>query len=429
MEVTVRQARSFRGTTRVPGDKSISHRAVLFGAIAEGETVIDNFLSAADCLATIRCVRALGVPVEGPHKGRVRVMGKGLRGLREPEDVLDAGNSGTTARLLLGVLAGQPFFAAVTGDASLRRRPMRRVTDPLRRMGATILGRGEAGYVPLAIRGSSRLRPLQYTSPVASAQVKTAVLLAGLYAEGYTSVTEPARSRDHTERMLREFGAEISVKGLTVAVKGQTALKGRAVAVPGDLSSAAFLIAAGCILPDAEVTITDVGLNPSRTGIIEVLRRMGASVEILSAGEKNGEPVGNIRAKTSRLVGTTVEGDIVPRLIDEIPILAVVAALAEGRTVIRGAEELRVKESDRLQAMATELTRLGAHLAETPDGLVIEGRPALQGATVSSHGDHRIAMALAIAGLAARGSTTIREAECVDISFPGFFQILDSLRA
>jgi len=428
LDAVVQQTRSLRGVTKVPGDKSISHRAVIIGALAEGETIIENFLAADDCLATVRCMRALGAQVEGPDNGRVLVRGSGLQGLREPEDVLDAGNSGTTMRLLLGMLAGQPFFSVLTGDTSLRRRPMRRVTDPLRQMGATILGRGDASFAPLAVRGRPGLRSLRYTSPVPSAQVKSAILLAGLYAEGYTSVTEPVRSRDHTERMLGEFGAEIQADGNTVTVKGRPRLKGKKITVPGDISSAAFLLAAALILPDADITITGVGLNPTRTGIIDVFKSMGGDIELFATQETGREPVGNIRVRSSRLVGTTIDGSIVPRLIDEIPVLAVVATLAEGVTVICGAEELRVKESNRLQALATELARFGADITEMPDGLIIRGRATLQGATVESYGDHRIAMALAVAGLAAQGTTTIRGAECVNISFPGFFEVLDLLR-
>ncbi|MGQ9755237.1 MAG: 3-phosphoshikimate 1-carboxyvinyltransferase, partial [Desulfotomaculales bacterium] len=311
---------------------------------------------------------------------------------------------------------------------SLRRRPMRRVTGPLRQRGATVLGRNDAAFAPLAILGRPHLKPLRYTSPVASAQVKSAILLAGLFADGYTSITEPARSRDHTERLLREFGAEIHVDGNSVAVKGRPQLKGAAITVPGDISSAAFLLAAALILPDAEITVTDVGLNPTRTGIIEVMKSMGADIEVFATREIGCEPVGNIRARSSRLVGVSVEKNMVPRLIDEIPVLAVLAAVADGVTVVCGAEELRVKESNRLTAIATELVRLGAHVTETRDGLIIKGGSSLHGATVDSYGDHRIAMALAVAGLAAQGSTTIRGAECVSISFPGFFEVLNSLR-
>ena len=428
LDAVLEQTYSLRGTTSVPGDKSISHRAVMIGALAEGETVIDNFLAAEDCLATIRCIRTLGIHVEGPDNGRVCVRGCGLHGLREPEEVLDAGNSGTTMRLMLGILAGQPFFSVLTGDRSLRRRPMRRVTGPLRQMGATVLGRNDAAFAPLAILGRPHLKPLRYTSPVASAQVKSAILLAGLFADGYTSITEPARSRDHTERLLREFGAEIHVDGNSVAVKGRPQLKGAAITVPGDISSAAFLLAAALILPDAEITVTDVGLNPTRTGIIEVMKSMGADIEVFATREIGCEPVGNIRARSSRLVGVSVEKNMVPRLIDEIPVLAVLAAVADGVTVVCGAEELRVKESNRLTAIATELVRLGAHVTETRDGLIIKGGSSLHGTTVDSYGDHRIAMALAVAGLAAQGSTTIRGAECVSISFPGFFEVLNSLR-
>jgi 3-phosphoshikimate 1-carboxyvinyltransferase len=427
MRLRVRPVRRVAGTTEVPGDKSISHRAALLGAIAHGVTEVRGALEAEDCLRTLRAVEALGAEVTRKGPGEYRIAGGGLPGLGEPADVIDCGNSGTTARLLLGVLAGQPFWTLLTGDESLRRRPMGRVAEPLRRMGATIVGRAEGGRLPLAIRGARPLDPLAYTLPVASAQVKSAILLAGLSARGPVSVTEPAASRDHSERMLRAFGARLHTRDLTTTVE-PGGLRATAVTVPGDLSSAAFLLVAGLVVADARVTVRDVGLNPTRTGLLDVLQAMGARLDVEAVGDgPGGEPAGTVTAAASELRGTAIAGALVPRLIDEVPVLAVAAACAAGRTEIRDAAELRVKESDRIAALAGQLGRMGASVTERPDGLVIDGPVRLHGAAVSSGGDHRIAMALAVAGLVADGETVIDDAACITTSFPGFAEALNLL--
>jgi len=410
----------------VPGDKSISHRALMLNSIAEGEATISNLGPGADCVSTMRCLRALGAEVESQRGGAVRVRGRGLNGLREPEDVLDAGNSGTTVRLLTGLLAGQRFFSVLTGDSSLRSRPMKRVIDPLRTMGAQVWARREGSVLPIAVRGS-RLVGIDYTLPVASAQLKSALLLAGLYANGTTVVREPQPCRDHTERMLRAQGADLEVEGGVITLRPGRALACLDVQVPGDISSAAFWLVAAAIHPDAEIVVRDVGVNPGRTGVIDALQRMGAEIDVVPVGERAGEPVADLVARSSRLRGITVAGDLVPRLIDEIPILAVAAALAEGETRFADAAELRVKETDRIRAIATELGRLGAEVRELPDGLVVAGGRRLRGAACRSYGDHRMAMALAVAGLVARGETAIEGAEAADVSYPTFWRDLGSI--
>lgn len=427
MELKIEQARCLRGDISVPGDKSISHRAVMIGALAEGETVIENFLSGQDCLATIDCFRKLGIEIEGPDGGVVRVAGRGLDGLREPGEILDAGNSGTTMRLSLGILAGQQFFSVITGDSSLRRRPMARVTEPLRKMGAYVAGRKGGGFAPLAVRGGC-LKPVSHISPVASAQVKSAVLLAGLFADGQTSVTEPYRSRDHTELMLGHFGADLGIEEKTVYISGRPRLEGRRLRVPGDISSAAFLITAAALLPGSDLTVRGVGINQTRSGIIDVLEMMGADIKIINPREDGGEQVADIRVRyAGRLRGVSIGGEIIPRLIDEIPVLAAVAASAEGKTEIRDAAELKVKESNRIAAAARLLAGFGTVVAELDDGLMIKGGRALEGCCCDSQGDHRIAMAAAVAGLLANGLTVVRGAECIDVSFPGFSEILGSI--
>ena len=423
MDLAVKPAKFLRGEVEVPGDKSISHRALMIGAIAEGETIVENFLEGEDCLATLACLRALGVGIEKIAPKRIRISGKGLNGLTEPAEVLDAKNSGTTMRLLLGILAGQPFFSVITGDDSLRGRPMGRVSKPLREMGALVMGRKGGEYAPLAIQGG-KLRPIRYNSPVASAQVKSSVLFAGLYAPGETSVTEPALSRDHTERMLESFGANVTREGLTVIVKGQPVLKGGQVNVPGDISSAAFLFVAACLVPDASVTVKNVGLNPTRTGILDVLKEMGAAIEVREKGTSCGEPFGDVRICASELRGVEICGELIPRLIDEIPVIAVAASCAKGRTVVRDAAELKYKESNRLKVMSEQLTKLGAKVVELPDGFTIEGGRPLHGGVVQSYGDHRVAMALAVAGLVARGETVVKQAGATNVSFPGFVETL-----
>ena len=420
---------SLRGSLRIPGDKSISHRALMLGAIAEGETTIEGLLLGEDPCSTAACFRAMGAEISELNSEFVRVKGIGIGNLLEPEDVLDAGNSGTTIRLMMGLLAGHADrFFAVTGDSSLRSRPMARVIKPLSEMGAQIYGRQGNTRAPLAIRGQ-RLKPIHYHSPIASAQVKSSILLAGLTCEGDTTVTEPALSRDHSERMLRAFGANLSVdpETISVTIHGPARLTGQPVVVPGDISSAAFWLVAGAIVPGSDLVVENVGINPTRTGILEALQAMEADIELLNERDVAGEPVADLRVRHSQLKGTEIGGAIIPRLIDEVPILAVAAAFAEGRTVIRDAEELRVKESDRIAVMAAELGRMGADIRERPDGLEIVGGQPLRGAEVDSFTDHRIAMALAIAALRAEGTTAIVRAEAAAVSYPSFVPSLESL--
>ncbi len=416
------------GTIAIPGDKSISHRALMLGAIAEGTTTIQGLLLGEDPLSTARCFRAMGAKISQLNTEKVVVKGVGLGNLQEPSYVLNAGNSGTTMRLMLGLLASHPGkFFAVTGDKSLRSRPMSRVVDPLTQMGATIWGRENNSLAPLAVRGQ-RLKAIHYLSPVASAQVKSCVLLAGLMTEGKTTVTEPALSRDHSERMLQAFGAELEINPKTnsVTITGQPTLKGQTVIVPGDISSAAFWLVAAAIVPGSELLITNVGINPTRTGVLEALAMMEADIVQENERVVAGEPVADLRVKHSQLKACTIGGEIIPRLIDEVPILAVAAAFAEGTTVIKDAQELRVKESDRLAVMATELGKMGAQIKELPDGLEITGGATLTGADLDSFTDHRIAMSLAIASLNAQGTTTIHRAEAASISYPNF---VDTLKA
>jgi 3-phosphoshikimate 1-carboxyvinyltransferase len=428
MEMVIKPAKRLRGEVSVPGDKSISHRSVMFGALADGKTHVRGFLPGADCLSTVDCFRKLGVTVEQLSPTELIVHGVGLDGLKEPQDVLDVGNSGTTMRLLLGILAGQPFHAVMTGDASIRRRPMGRVTVPLREMGARIDGREEGRLAPLSVRGG-RLQALRYESPVASAQVKSAILLAGLFAEGETGVKEPELSRDHTERMLRAFGVEMRDVDGYVTVRGGSRLKACEIEVPGDISSAAFLLVAAAICPGSDVTIRGVGVNPTRTGILDVLTAMGASIERLNERESGGEPIADLRVQGGELRGTQVGGALIPRLIDEIPVLAVAATQAEGVTEIRDAEELKVKESNRIATTARELRKLGAEVEELEDGLRIVGKTPLKGgAVIDTYHDHRIAMAMAVAGLVASGETVVRDWEAVDVSFPGFAELMETLK-
>jgi 3-phosphoshikimate 1-carboxyvinyltransferase len=428
VRLRVRPVRRLEGSLTVPGDKSISHRAALLGALALGATDITGFLEAEDCVRTLTAVEALGAEVTRKAPGQYRIAGAGLGGLRESETVIDCGNSGTTARLLMGFLAGQPFWTMMTGDDSLRRRPMGRVAGPLREMGVTVVGRAEGTMLPLAIRGAERVKARDYTSPMASAQVKSAVLLAGLYADAPVSVTQPALSRDHTERMLRQFGVEVTASGLTATVRPGP-LRGTAVTVPGDISSAAFLLVAGLIVPEARVTVADVGVNPTRTGLLDVLEAMGARLEREAAvsDAEGGEPRASLTVTSGALRGTSVGGALVPRLIDEVPVLAVAALVSTGRTVIGDAGELRVKESDRIAALGRQLGRLGARIEERADGMVVEGGTALRGARVESGGDHRMAMALAVAGLIAAGETVIEDAACVATSFPSFVETVNRL--
>ncbi|MBD2276828.1 3-phosphoshikimate 1-carboxyvinyltransferase [Aphanizomenon flos-aquae] len=417
---------SLQGRIRVPGDKSISHRALMLGAIAEGETQIQGLLLGEDPRSTAACFRALGAEISDLNTELVTVKGIGLGNFQEPINVLDAGNSGTTMRLMLGLLASHPGrFFTVTGDSSLRSRPMSRVVKPLQQMGAQIWGRKGNTLAPLAIQGQA-LQPIHYHSPIASAQVKSCILLAGLNTEGQTTVTEPALSRDHSERMLRAYGAELSIDPDTnsVTITGGAKLYGQTVIVPGDISSAAFWLVAGAIVPGSDLVVENVGVNPTRTGILEALALMGADIQLENQREVAGEPVADIRVRSGGLKSCTIAGDIIPRLIDEIPILAVAAAFAEGTTIIRDAEELRVKESDRITVMAQQLNKMGAKISELPDGMEITGGTPLVGAEVDSHTDHRIAMSLAIAALNAIGTTTIHRAEAAAISYPNFTNTL-----
>ncbi len=415
-----------QGRIRVPGDKSISHRALMLGAIAQGETQIQGLLLGEDPRSTASCFSALGAEISALNPELVQVKGIGLGQLQEPIDVLDAGNSGTTIRLMLGILASHPGrFFTVTGDGSLRSRPMSRVVKPLQQMGAQIWGRQGSSLAPLAIQGQN-LQPIHYHSPIASAQVKSCILLAGLMTEGKTTVTEPALSRDHSERMLQAFGAELSIDPETnsVTITGPAQLHGQRVIVPGDISSAAFWLVAGAIVPGSELLIENVGVNPTRTGILEALAMMGADIQLENERTVAGEPVADLQVRSCSLHSCTIAGNLIPRLIDEIPILAVAAVFAQGTTVIRDAAELRVKESDRIAVMAAELNRMGARVTELPDGLEITGGTPLTGADVDSHTDHRIAMSLAIAALNASGTTTIHRAEAAAISYPGFIPTL-----
>ncbi|MGM0501793.1 MAG: 3-phosphoshikimate 1-carboxyvinyltransferase [Bacillota bacterium] len=425
MDLKMEPKSSLQGKANVPGDKSISHRAVMLGSLAQGKTEIEGFLTGEDCLSTVQAFRDMGIKIENVGTEKMVVHGQGLHGLEEPDNVLDLGNSGTTTRLMLGILAGQDFYSVTTGDDSLRQRPMARVTDPVGEMGGEFLGRDDANLLPITVVGGQDLEAITYHSPVASAQVKSSVLLAGLYADGETTVVEPAKSRDHTERMLDYFGAEVTVEGLTVSVKAEPQLTGKKVIVPADISSAAFVMVAAAITADSEVIIENVGLNPTRAGVIEALQGMNADLELLNEREVNGEPIADIKVSSSQLQGTTIEGDLIPLLIDEIPVLAVAASQAEGKTVIKDAEELRVKETDRIDAMVKELTRLGVEVTERKDGLEIEGPQEIKGGvTCSSYDDHRIAMSLAVAALVADEALEIEDAECINISFPGFKELL-----
>lgn len=431
-------ANKLRGSLTIPGDKSISHRAVMLGSLAEGVTRVHGFLKGADCLSTIACFRQMGIQIE--EKGNVLyIYGKGLKGLSAPEAALDVGNSGTTTRLISGILAGQPFETILSGDDSLNSRPMKRIMAPLSLMGADISSIKGNDCAPLRIRGH-RLKGIHFKSPVASAQVKSCLLLAGLYADGPTSIIEPARSRDHTERMLKAFGADIRSEGKQSVIippdhtgNAGYRLHAREITVPGDISSAAYFIAAGLIAPDSCIEIRNVGINDTRAGILSVCRAMGADIRLLNQREESGEPAADILVRTSRLHGTIIEGDIIPTLIDELPVIAMMACFAEGETIIRDARELRVKESDRIAIVSDNLSRMGADVTPTEDGFIIKGKAyepgnsPLKGARINCAKDHRIAMTFAIAGLCADGETLIEDESCVDISYPEFFRQLEDL--
>ncbi len=415
-----RKCKGLKGQVTVPGDKSISHRSVMFGSLANGITEIHNFLQGADCLSTIACFRSMGVEIE--NRGQVvTVRGNGLRGLKKPEHMLDCNNSGTTIRLISGILAGQHFASSLTGDSSIQKRPMKRILDPLSQMGAQIRSIKGNGCAPLEILGGP-LQGIHYHSPVASAQVKSAILLAGLYAGGETKVTEPYVSRDHTERMLSCFGADVRTEGATAFIRPARELYGQKILVPGDISSAAFFLAAGLILPGSEILVRNVGVNPTRDGFLHVCRNMGANLTLLNEDHGSSEPTADILVKSSPLHGTVISGAIIPTLIDELPILAAMACFADGETVIRDAQELKVKESNRIAVMVQNLKAMGAQVEETGDGMVIQGGKPLHGAQIDSNGDHRIAMTFAVAGSAAEGETEILGAECVKISYPGFYE-------
>ncbi|MCZ2200695.1 3-phosphoshikimate 1-carboxyvinyltransferase [Cylindrospermopsis raciborskii] len=417
---------SLQGRIQVPGDKSISHRALMLGAIAEGETEIQGLLLGEDPRSTASCFRSLGAEISDLNTQLVRVQGIGLGNFQEPLDVLNAGNSGTTIRLMLGLLASHPGrFFAVTGDDSLRSRPMSRVVKPLQQMSAQIWGRKGNTLAPLAIQGQS-LKPIHYHSPIASAQVKSCILLAGLNTEGKTTVTEPALSRDHSERMLKAFGADLTIDpgSNSVTITGNAKLYGQKVIVPGDISSAAFWLVAGSIVPGSDLVVENVGVNPTRTGILEALTVMGANIQLENQREVAGEPVADLHVRSSQLQSCTIAGDIIPRLIDEIPILSVAATFAKGTTVIKDAAELRVKESDRITVMAQQLNKMGARVTELADGMEITGGASLVGTQVDSYADHRIGMSLAIAALNAIGTTTIHRAEAAAISYPNFTSTL-----
>ena len=419
------RVKKLRGELTVPGDKSISHRAVMLGALAEGTTEVTNFLLGADCLSTIECFRKLGISVE-LLENTVRIHGKGLHGLSKPTAELNTGNSGTTTRLISGILAGQKFETFLNGDASIQTRPMKRIIEPLTQMGAQITSIRDNGCAPLHITGKS-LHGIHYLSPVASAQVKSSILLAGLYADGPTSVTEPYLSRNHSEIMLRYFGADARSEGTHASVSPNPRLTGQHVHVPGDISSAAYFLAAGLMVPDSEILIKNVGINPTRDGILRVFREMGGSITLLNKRQSSGEPTADLLVKTSRLHGITVSGSIIPTLIDEVPILAVLACFAEGATVIKDAQELKVKESNRIDVMVKNLSAMGAHIRATADGMIIEGGHTLHGAQVDSCLDHRIAMSFAVAALVSEGETEILGADCVKISYPGFYTDLKQI--
>jgi len=426
VELVLEKNNKLRGNIFVPGDKSISHRSLILGSIAQGETRIYNFLNSLDCLKTLECMQALGTEIELGKDNSVKIKGEGLYGLQEPKDILDVGNSGTTIRLLTGLLSGQNFYSILNGDVSIRKRPMKRVVEPLRLMGADIWGRKDGQFAPLSVRGN-KLNPLHYTLPVASAQVKTALLLAGLYITGGTIIKEPLSTRDHTEKMLEIMQADLKISPSEIKVMGGKELRGTDIFIPGDISSAAYFIAAASILKDSQIIVRQVGVNPTRTGIIEILKKMGTKIATLNYQIKSNEPQADLKIEYSKLKGVEIKKENVPFLIDELPLIAVVATQAQGKTVVSGARELRVKETDRIKAMVSELKKMGADIKEKEDGFIVNGPTGLQGAVCESYNDHRIAMSLAVAALLAEGKTIIKNSECIDISFPGFGKTLQKL--
>ncbi len=425
MKVT--KIHKLRGEITVPGDKSISHRSIMLGALADGTTEVTGFLQGADCLSSIACFQKMGVTIENnPNNNTVRITGRGLHGLTKPEGILDVGNSGTTTRLMSGILAAQPFTSTIDGDASLRKRPMGRIMTPLSMMGARFESLQTQQCAPFKISGGS-LKGIHYNSPVASAQVKSAILFAGLYADGETSVTEPSLSRNHTELMFESFGIDIKSKGTTATVQPANQLIPQKIQIPGDISSAAYFIVAGLITPNSEITIKNVGINPTRDGIITVCKNMGADITVSHSYDKIGEPRADITVKSSALQGCVIEGDIIPKLIDEIPVIAIMAAFADGTTIIKDAQELKVKESNRIDVMVKNLSAMGVDIEGTEDGMIIHGGKPLHGVAIDSKSDHRIAMSFAIAGSLADGETDILNAECVNISYPQFYQDMQRL--
>ncbi|MBC1306600.1 3-phosphoshikimate 1-carboxyvinyltransferase [Listeria booriae] len=420
----VTNKQGLNGTIRVPGDKSISHRSIMFGALANGTTTVSNFLKGEDCLSTIGVFRALGVQIE-EFPDKIVVHGTGWDGLKRPDETLDVENSGTTIRLMLGILSGRPFDATLEGDASIAKRPMGRVMLPLREMGA-IFEAKDANFAPVKVTGT-KLQPMTYTLPVASAQVKSAIIFAALQADGETTIIEKEKTRDHTEQMIRQFGGAITTDGLTIRVNGGQEFQGQNVVVPGDISSAAFFIVAGLIIPNSKIRLENVGLNPTRTGIIDVVKEMGGKITVEQTSKAGDEPAGTVIVETSDLKGIEIGGDIIPRLIDELPVIALLASQATGQTVIKDAEELKVKETNRIDAVVTELSKMGVALVGTDDGMIIEGNQTLHGATVQSYGDHRMGMMLQVAALLADSDVTLEKAEAINVSYPSFFEDVASL--
>ncbi|MBC1315693.1 3-phosphoshikimate 1-carboxyvinyltransferase [Listeria booriae] len=420
----VTNKQGLNGTIRVPGDKSISHRSIMFGALANGTTTVSNFLKGEDCLSTIGVFRALGVRIE-EFPDKIVVHGTGWDGLKRPDETLDVGNSGTTIRLMLGILSGRPFDATLEGDASIAKRPMGRVMLPLREMGAVFEAK-DANFAPVKVTGT-KLQPMTYTLPVASAQVKSAIIFAALQADGETTIIEKEKTRDHTEQMICQFGGAITTEGLTIRVNGGQEFQGQNVVVPGDISSAAFFIVAGLIIPNSKIRLENVGLNPTRTGIIDVAKEMGGKITVEQTSKAGDEPAGTVIVETSDLKGIEIGGDIIPRLIDELPVIALLASQANGQTVIKDAEELKVKETNRIDAVVTELSKMGVALVGTDDGMIIEGNQTLHGATVQSYGDHRMGMMLQVAALLADSDVTLEKAEAINVSYPSFFEDVASL--
>jgi len=417
--IRISPTEKFSGVVTIPGDKSISHRSVILGSLADGIVDVDGFLCSADCIATLRAMQSMGVKIDGAGTPKIKIHGVGLGGLSRPKNVLDLGNSGTGTRLLAGLVSGNSFISEITGDDSLKKRPMGRIVKPLTEMGAVI----EGEKCPLRIKGGN-LKAIDYVSPISSAQVKSCILIAGLFAEGITSVTEPVKSRDHTERMLQYLEADVKIDRLKVSVNGGSKLKAKPIQVPGDISSALFILAGGLIVPGGKVTVKNVGINPTRYEVLDILKRMGAKIDVRPINADSSEPIADITAEYSRLKGINITKDEVPGIIDELPMLAVLAAAAEGRTEVSGAKELRVKESDRIKCVAENLKKVGADIVEKEDGWIINGGRKFKGSVVTSFGDHRIAMSMIIAGLVSEGEMIVEDTEWIDTSFPGFMDIV-----